>query len=91
MQKLVTFFECGRYTIRTNKDAGDFLCSNITDITDKIIPFFKKYPIKGTKLKDFLDWVKVAELIKSKHHIKAEGLDLIRKIKVGMNKGRSDE
>nr|ATI20314.1 LAGLIDADG endonuclease [Juglanconis sp.] len=29
------------------------------DLTDKIIPFFKKYPILGIKLKDFMDFCTV--------------------------------
>jgi hypothetical protein len=38
---------------------------------------------------DYLDWCKVAELMKNKAHLTWEGLSKIRKIKAGMNKGRS--
>jgi hypothetical protein len=38
---------------------------------------------------DYLDWCKVAELMKNKAHLTEEGLSKIRKIKAGMNKGRS--
>ena len=40
---------------------------------------------------DFLDWCKIAILIKNKLHLTPEGLELIRKIKDGMNKGRLKE
>jgi hypothetical protein len=33
-----------------------------------------KYPLLGAKLQDYLDFVKVAELIKSKEHLTIEGL-----------------
>ena len=52
-----------------------------------IIPFLKKYKIKGIKYKDFADLCKVAELIKQKKHLTAEGLDQIKQIKAGMNIG----
>ena len=58
------------------------------DIVNKIIPFFQKYPIVGVKGLDFADWCEVAEMMKDKKHLTAEGLDKIKKIKAGMNTGR---
>lgn len=55
------------------------------DLTEKIIPFFEKYPIKGVKGKDFNYWCRVAELTKEKKHLTEEGLKEIRKIKAEMN------
>lgn len=86
--KFVTYLGCGRYTKRSSGTAGDFLCTKFPDIVGKIIPFYNKYPIIGSKLRDFEDWNKVAELMTSKSHLTSEGLDQIRKIKKGMNKGR---
>ena len=88
LRNFVTYFACGRYSSRTSGAAGDFLCSNFSDIVEKIIPFFDEYPIMGSKLKDYDDWKKVAELMTSKAHLQAEGLDNIRKISTGMNRGR---
>jgi hypothetical protein len=46
--------------------------------------------ILGDKFKDFKDWCKVAELMKNKAaHLTPSGLEEIRKLKVGMNIGRS--
>ena len=58
---------------------------------NKILPFFKRYPIIGVKALDFADWCKVAELMKEKKHLTKEGLEEIYKIKVGMNKGRQTD
>ena len=57
----------------------------------KIIPFYNKYPIIGVKSEDFLDWCNVAKLMKEKKHLTQSGIDLIRKIKAGMNTGREDK
>ena len=59
-----------------------------SDITNLIIPFFKKYPVLGIKENDFSDWCKVAKLMNDGKHLTNEGLNLIRTIKEGMNKGR---
>ena len=89
LREIVTYFGCGRYTHRINGLAGDFLCSKLDDIVGKIIPFFNEYSIIGSKLQDFEDWKKVAYLITSKAHFTGEGLDDIRRIRAGMNKGRA--
>ena len=88
MERLVSYFECGRYSLRKNKLAGDFEVTKFSDITHKIIPFFSKYPIEGVKHEDFLDFCIVAELIKNKAHLTMEGIEEIRKIKSRMNRAR---
>ena len=54
-----------------------------SDIYETIIPLLHKYPLVGSKQQDYLDFVKVAELIKTKEHLTAEGLEKIKLIKVG--------
>ena len=88
MKSLVDFFDCGRYSHRLNKDAGDFVVTNFSDISEKIIPFFDKYPLEGSKNLDFRDFCKIAEIVKSKDHLTVSGLEKIRLIKAGMNRGR---
>ena len=56
-----------------------------SDITNLIIPFFKKYPVLGIKQNDFSDWCKIAKLMNDGSHLTVEGLKLIRTIKEGMN------
>ena len=88
MKSLIGFFGCGRVATRSNAMAVDFIVTKFEDLTDKVIPIFKKYSVIGVKSKDFADWCQAADLIKNKAHLTAEGLDQIRKIKAGMNKGR---
>jgi hypothetical protein len=65
-----------------------FIVTKFSDLESKIIPFFAKYPLHGAKLADYVDFVKVAQLIKDKSHLTTEGLNPILKIKSGMNTGR---
>ena len=62
--------------------------SKFSDLNSKIITFFKEYPILGSKYQDFSDWVQVIELMNNKVHLTKEGIDIIWKIKEGMNRGR---
>jgi len=89
MKNLIYFFGCGSYGARSGYSCGDFIVEKFSDILEKIIPFFDKYPLVGSKRKDYLDFCKVAELMRSKTHLTAEGLEQIRVIKAGMNRGRS--
>ena len=61
------------------------------DIIEKIVPFFELYPLIGIKQNDFKDWCKIAKLMLNGSHLTNEGLNQIRKIKDGMNKGRISE
>jgi len=90
MQSLIKFLDCGNIYAKSKQSAAiDFKITKFEDLTYKVIPFFVKYPILGVKSKDFADFCKVADIMKEKGHLTAEGLDQIRDIKAKMNKGRS--
>ena len=78
MRSFVNFFKCGR--VYPNRDAFYYRVSKFDDIIEKIIPFFKNYPIKGMKALDFSDFCRVAEMMKAKQHLTEEGLEKIKKI-----------
>ena len=88
MKSFETFLGCGTYRERAGKDFGEFIVDSFSDIQQKIISFFDAYPIQGAKSLDSADFKQVAELMKTKAHLTAEGLDQIRQIKAGMNTGR---
>jgi len=89
MESMVNYFNCG--VISRRGDVVDFHVTKFTDITEKIIPFFAKYPILGVKKENYVDFCKVAELMKEKAHLTEEGLEQIRKIKDVMNSHREGE
>jgi hypothetical protein len=88
MNYLVSYFDCGKVRKRPDQLAVDYIVTKIEDLTDKVIPFFEKYPIIGVKALDFEDFCKAAKLMKTKAHLTASGLEQTRKLKVGMNTGR---
>lgn len=83
---IAEYLGCGK-VYKHSVNAVVYRVSKRSDLTEKIIPFKKKYPILGEKALNFKDFCSVSELIKSKAHYK-EGLDLIIQIKANMNTGR---
>lgn len=88
MQNLMTKLGCGYVKVYKNKSWLAFVVVKFSDVYDTIIPFLAKHPLHGAKKLDFEDFCKVGELMKQKAHLTVEGLNEIRTIKMGMNKGR---
>jgi len=89
LKSLMNFVGCGQ--VYSYKHHAEFVCQSFINNYEKILPFFRKYPILGVKSLDFEDWGKVAEIIKTKTHLTNEGFDQICQIRAGMNKGRSSK
>lgn len=53
MRSLVNFFDCGQSY--SYKDYAEFKCQAFQANSEKILPFFRKYPIIGVKSQDFED------------------------------------
>ena len=88
LESLVKYLDCGSVILSSNRDEGYFVVTVFADIIHKIIPLFNEYPLIGNKKLDFLDFVKIAEIIKSKDHLTKEGLEKIKVINSNMNSRR---
>ena len=89
MSRLVDYLGCGTIQESSSKPITRLVVTKFTDIEEKIIPFFDRYPLHGSKAKDFADFKRVAEIVKNKGHLTASGLSQIKDIKSGMNRGTS--
>jgi len=58
MKSFINYFKCGLYV--NSFPWGYYQCIKFSDIYSTIIPFFTQHSIRGTKYKDFLDWVKAS-------------------------------
>jgi len=90
LSSFIDFFSCGQIK-KDSRDLNSVIYFNVTKFTDifeKVIPFFKEYPIIGNKSVDFADFTKVSLLIKDKVHLTEKGLKDISGIKNSMNKRR---
>jgi hypothetical protein len=48
MKNLIVYLGCGN--VSKNRGAIYFQVTNFSDLTNKIIPIFQKYPLQGEKL-----------------------------------------
>ena len=74
--------------VNLSKSWVTFKCQKFADNMSTIIPFFLKHKIVGVKLEDYKDWCLIADMIQNQDYLSPEGLERIRLIKIGMNKGR---
>ena len=81
----------GRYIYDSLRRETSLLqIKNMSDIINKIIPFFNQYPILGVKSLDFADFKKVAEFMKNKEHLTESGFSKIIQIVEQMNLDRNN-
>ena len=88
LQLFCEFLDCGTYYPSSTRKEGNYTVTKFSDIEQKIIPFFLKYPIHGIKALDFSDFSKIGSLIQEKEHLTEKGLAKITLIKSGMNTKR---
>jgi len=86
MRSFIEFLDCGN-TYKT-RDSFSYQVTKFSDIENKIIPFFTKFPILGAKSLDFSDFCRAVVIIKDDKFSPKEKLEQISQIKSGMNKGR---
>jgi hypothetical protein len=61
--KLKNFFGCGNISLNEKKGTCKYSVTSAQDFVKYIIPHFSKYPFRGTKYLDFLDFSKGIHLI----------------------------
>ncbi len=89
LAKIIDYLDCGSIEkVSTRPTAVTFVIYKFTDIKDKIIPFFCKYPLQGVKSLDYKDFCKIANLMITKEHLTLEGVKKIKSLKSGMNSSR---
>jgi len=67
----------------------EFKVNSFKYLLNKIIPFFDANPLLTTKILNYLDFVTVMRLVERKEHLTQSGLEEIRRIIAGMNRGRN--
>jgi hypothetical protein len=51
---------CGKSIFSEKQNRVDFIVSKFGDIEEKLIPFFNKYYLQGSKRLDYADFCKIA-------------------------------
>lgn len=86
LENIGIYLNCGKINKYKNRDVCELVVAIIDDITMKIIPFFEKYPIKGSKFINYIYFKEAAFIIKNKEHLTNKGMDRIKELKAKINK-----
>ena len=80
------YFKCG--SIRHSKSDGTwkYEIRSLSEIRNKIIPFFEKYPLKTYKKNDFRLFCEICSLMQKNQHVNFQGLEEILQKAYAMNK-----
>jgi hypothetical protein len=79
---------CGK--IRYRKDGICYYeVRSIKEITEKVIPFFKRFPLKGKKQRKSFDvFFEISKIMKQKKHLHYEGMKKIIQLREEVKVGR---
>ena len=87
LELISKYLNCGNVYYHS-ENAFVFKVGKFVDINNKIIPFFKSYPIQGIKELDYQDFCEIAILIGEGQHLSLTGIAKIQLIKDKMNTKR---
>lgn len=62
-----------------------FRVSNFQDISEKVVPFFEKYPLFGTKQKSFKVFSEIVKRIEKGEHLKEDSLEQLKLLVKSLN------
>ena len=71
-----------QYAAKNWRPHVKYRVSNFRDIHNRVIPFFKRHPLYGTKRKAFDVFTQIAEAMQAKQHLDQQGLEGIKSLVV---------
>ena len=87
LHEYIKVLKCGYVSEKGGNPICHVYCvDSIKDLTQKVIPFFKKYPLIGEKYDNFLLFEKIVIGISKKEHLKKDGLIRLAKLAFQMNR-----
>ena len=91
LEDLKEFFGCGRIFVNHRHDnhrenMAQFIVSRRDDLTKTVIPFFRQFPLRTAKQRDFEKFAACVELITRGRHLTPDGLIEIAEIAETMNR-----
>ena len=87
LEEIRDYFGVGSIRFSRRDQNYKYEVRSIKDLVEKIIPNFKRYPLRTTKVKDFEIFSEICELVRSNHHLNRDYLKLIIDKAYQMNAG----
>jgi DNA polymerase sigma len=92
LQLLADVLGCGVIKKNASAKSSDktwvFVVKRHNDLYERVLPFFRRFPLRSEKQQDFLKFSQVVEMMHRKDHLTIEGLKQILSIAFSMNGAR---
>ena len=85
LEEIRDFFDCGSIRFSKRDQNYKYEVRSVADLVKKIIPHFKKYPLRTTKQKDFEIFTYVCNLVNQSKHLNKKFLNEIIENSYKMN------
>ena len=90
LQDIQETLDCGRIYDLSYERYGwnphvELKVSSLSEITGKLIPFLKKYPLRAKKRHSYALFLQAVEIFKKKEHLTMDGIQKLRMIRSNMN------
>jgi len=86
LENIAKYLDCGIVEKPRTRQSATFVVYKFHDNYSKILIFFNNYSLQSSKLKNFIYYTQVIEILKSKPKLTEDNLKLIQNIKLKMNK-----
>lgn len=91
LEDIQSFFGCGKiYENRRSDNHREnlyrYCVRSLSDIRNKILPFFETYPLQTAKRFDFETFCLAVEMVEKKEHLNPDGLEALRTLASTMNR-----
>ncbi len=86
LEQLREFFGCGQI-VTNHGDRKELRIRGLKQLSDRVVPFFEANPLRTVKHASFVRFAQVLRMMNDGDHLTTEGLDGIRKLAAGMNRG----
>ena len=85
LKDIHTYFGCGAIRFSKHDQLYKYEVRSVSDLKERIIPHFKKYPLQTSKLHDFLEFSWICEQVSASRHLNRDYLQQIIKRAYTMN------
>ena len=85
VKSLREFFKCGAIRYSKADRTYKFEVRSVKDIVKKVIPWFEKYPLMGSKAEDFKKFKLICQMVHENKHRNREYLKEIIEVAYSMN------
>lgn len=89
IEEIKKVFGCGYIKANNPNNIKDmtsvYVVRNLNDLQNKVVPFFKRYPLISIKQRDFEKFAQVVMMMSKGKHLEKDGLTMILKLAFSMN------